>query len=125
MHSFRVNGQNVEIELRALVIPPNDRERVLLRVLPGSQEDRKSQTHPRPLSFEHMPHPQTILLLLELVQWGDLFTTINLKDAYICDELAPKRRMFQRFAFQGVAFEYNKLPIGYLLALRTFSKCVK
>lgn len=62
--------------------------------------------------------------LLELVQPGDWFTTIDLKDAYFHVEVAPKHRKFLRFAFQGTAYEYNRLPFGYSLAPRTFSKCV-
>ncbi len=48
--------------------------------------------------------------LLELVQPGDWFTTIDLKDAYFHFEVAPKHRKFLRFAFQGTAYEYNRFP---------------
>lgn len=66
----------------------------------------------------------TVRRLLELVRPGDWFTTIDLKDAYFHVEVAPKHRKFLRFAFQGIAYEYNRLPFGYSLAPRTFSKCV-
>ncbi|KAK5902612.1 hypothetical protein CesoFtcFv8_007851 [Champsocephalus esox] len=62
--------------------------------------------------------------LLALVQPGDWFTTIDLKDAYFHVEIAPKHRKYLRFAFQGIAYEYNRLPFGYSLSPRTFSKCV-
>lgn len=66
----------------------------------------------------------TVRRLLELVQPGDWFSTIDLKDAYFHVEVAPRHRKFLRFAFQGTAYEYNRLPFGYSLAPRTFSKCV-
>jgi len=66
------------------------------------------------------------LQLLELVQPGDWFTTINLKDAYFHVKIArkPKHRKYLHFAFQGIAYEYNRLPFGYSLSPRTFSKCM-
>jgi len=66
----------------------------------------------------------TIKQLLGLVLPGDWFTTIDLKDAYFHVEIAPKHRKYLRFAFQGVAYEYNRLPFGYSLSPHTFSKCV-
>ena len=66
----------------------------------------------------------TIKQLLGLVQPGDWFTTIDLNDAYFHVEIAPKHRKYLRFAFQGIAYEYNRLPFGYSLSPRTFSKCV-
>ncbi|XP_045919663.1 uncharacterized protein LOC123979658 [Micropterus dolomieu] len=66
----------------------------------------------------------TLRKLLELVQPGDWLTTIDLKDAYFHVEVARKHRKFLCFAFQGVAYEYTRLPFGYSLAPRTFSKCV-
>jgi len=58
------------------------------------------------------------------VQPSDWFTTIDLKDAYFHVKIAPKHRKYLRFAFQGVAYEYNRLPLRYSLSPRTFSKCV-
>ena len=54
---------------------------------------------------------------------GDWFTTIDLKDAYHV-EVVPKHRKFLFVAFQGIAYEYNRLSFGYSLASCTFSKCV-
>ena len=62
--------------------------------------------------------------LLELVQPGDWFPTINLKDAYFHIEVAQQHRKFLCFTFQGIAYKYNRLPFGYSLAPHTFSKCV-
>jgi len=66
------------------------------------------------------------LQLLELVQPRDWFTTIDLKDAYFHVEIArkPKHRKYLRFAFMGIAYEYNRLSFDYSLSPRTFSKCV-
>ncbi|KAL3046904.1 hypothetical protein OYC64_021178 [Pagothenia borchgrevinki] len=66
----------------------------------------------------------TVKQLLGLVQPGDWFTTIDLKDAYFHVEIAPEHRKYLRFAFQGVAYEYSRLPFGYSLSPCTFSKCV-
>ena len=66
----------------------------------------------------------TIKQLMGLVQPGDWFTTIDLKDAYFHVEIVPEHRKYVRFAFQGIAYEYNRLPFGYSLSPHTFSKCV-
>jgi len=54
-------------------------------------------------------HMLTIKQLLELVQPGDWFTTIDLRDAYFHVKIAPKHRKYLCFAFQGIAYEYNRL----------------
>jgi len=66
----------------------------------------------------------TIKQLLGLLQPGDWFTTIDLRDAYFHVEIAPKHRKYLCFALQGVACEYNRLPFSYSLSPRTFSECV-
>ena len=66
----------------------------------------------------------TIKQLLGLVQPGDWFTTIDPKDAYFHVEIAPKHRKYLCFAFQEIAYEYNRIPFGYSLFPCTFSKCV-
>ena len=58
---------------------------------------------------------------MELVQLGNWFLTIDLKDAYFHVKVAPKHRKFLCFAFQGTAYKY-RLPFGYSLALCTLSK---
>ena len=52
---------------------------------------------------------------------GNWFTTIDLKDVYFHVEIAPEHRKYLRCAFQGIAYEYNRLPFGYSLSPRTFS----
>ena len=58
--------------------------------------------------------------LMGLVQPGDWFTTIDLKDAYFHVDISPKHRKYLRFDFQGIAYEYNRLPFGYSLSPRMF-----
>lgn len=93
----------------------HDRERVLFHILPSPQEDERFQIHFGSASFEQVRCPQkvmTIKQLSELVQPRDWFTTINLKDAYCHVDVALKNRKFLCFAFQGVAYEYNRLLLG-------------
>ena len=56
---------------------------------------------------------------------GDWFISIDLKDAYFHVTVIPKHRKFLRFSFQGSHYQYNRLPFGYPLAPRIFSKCVE
>ncbi|XP_033996615.1 LOW QUALITY PROTEIN: uncharacterized protein LOC117490940 [Trematomus bernacchii] len=70
-------------------------------------------------------HMLTIRQVLECVHQGDWFTSIDLKDAYFHVAIIPKHRKYLRFSFQGISYQYNRLPFGYSLAPRTFSKCVE
>lgn len=67
----------------------------------------------------------TIKHALEYVTQGEWFVSIDLKDAYFHIPIVNKHRKFLRFAFQGVCYEYNWLPFGYMLAPRTFTKVIK
>ena len=55
----------------------------------------------------------TMRRLLELIQSGSWFTTINLKGVYFHVKVAPKHRKFLCFAFQGIAYDYNRLLFNY------------
>ena len=70
-------------------------------------------------------HMLTIRQVLECVHQGDWFTSIDLKDAYFHVAIIPKHRKYLRFSFQGIPYQYNRLPFGYSLAPCTFSKCVE
>ncbi|XP_019905069.2 uncharacterized protein LOC105026845 [Esox lucius] len=63
--------------------------------------------------------------LMECVHPGDFCVSIDLKDAYFHVPVLPRHRKFLRFAFQGQAYEYTRIPFGYALAPRTFTKCVE
>ena len=67
----------------------------------------------------------TIKRLLTCVQRNDFGISIDLKDAYFHVPIKLKHRRFLRFAFEGKKYEYTRLPFGYALAPRTFSKCVE
>ena len=56
----------------------------------------------------------TIRRLLELVQYDDLLTTIDLKDAYFHVTVVKKHRRFLHFAFQGIVYEYPALQQAVL-----------
>ncbi|XP_053289751.1 LOW QUALITY PROTEIN: uncharacterized protein LOC128450365 [Pleuronectes platessa] len=75
--------------------------------------------------MERRFHMLTIKQVLECVHQGDWFTSIDLKDAYFHVPIVSKHRRYLRFSFQGIQYQYNRLPFGYSLAPRTFSKCVE
>ncbi|MGH0148237.1 UNVERIFIED_CONTAM: hypothetical protein FKN15_012174 [Acipenser sinensis] len=62
--------------------------------------------------------------ILQSVQPGVWFTTVDLKDAYFHVSIHPVHRKYLCFAFQGSVFEFSMLPFGLSLAPRTFSKCM-
>ncbi len=55
---------------------------------------------------------------------GDWFMSVDLKDAYFHIQVAPHHRRFLRFAFEGVAYQYNVLPFGLSLAPCTYTRCM-
>ncbi|KAK7909772.1 hypothetical protein WMY93_014456 [Mugilogobius chulae] len=63
--------------------------------------------------------------LLECVSQGDWMTSVDLTDAYFHVSIVPEHRKFLRFSVAGKCYEYCRLPFGYSLAPRTFSKCVE
>ncbi|KAI3360259.1 hypothetical protein L3Q82_014572 [Scortum barcoo] len=75
--------------------------------------------------MERRFHMLTIKQVLECVHQDDWFTSIDLKDAYFHVPIIPKHMRFLRFSFQGIQYQYNRLPFGYSLAPRTFSRCVE
>ena len=64
-------------------------------------------------------------LLLESVQQGDYAVSLDLKDAYHHLAIVERHRKFFRFSYQGRAFQYSRLPFGFKLAPRTFTKCLE
>ncbi|XP_010863572.2 uncharacterized protein LOC105006635 [Esox lucius] len=64
-------------------------------------------------------------LLLEAFLPGDFCSSIDLKDAYFHVPIVRRHRKFFRFAFLGKAYEYTRIPFGYALVPRTFSKCLE
>ncbi len=62
--------------------------------------------------------------ILSQVQEGDLFITVDLKEAYFHIQVVQRHRNILRFAFGGKAYQYKVLPFGLALAPRTFTKCM-
>ncbi len=50
---------------------------------------------------------------------GDWFMSLDLKDAYFHIEVVPHHKLFLRFAFKGLAYQYKVLPFGLSLATST------
>ena len=59
--------------------------------------------------------------LLGLVQPGDWFTTIDLKNAYFHGEIAPRAQKVFAFCLPGGSLRVQQMPFGYSLSPRTFS----
>ncbi|XP_073732565.1 uncharacterized protein [Misgurnus anguillicaudatus] len=81
---------------------------------------RPLNTHLKVLKF-HMLHTVDVL---QSIQEGDWFTTIDLKDAYFHVPIVPHHRQFLRFAFEGQAYQFCVLPFGKALAPRVFTRCI-
>ncbi len=66
----------------------------------------------------------TLKQILSQICLGDWFMSLDLKDAYFHIQIAPHHRWFLRFAFEGVAYQYQVVPFGLSLAPRTFTRCM-
>lgn len=62
--------------------------------------------------------------ILESLEKGEWFTSIDLKDAYFHVPVCPDHRPFLRFAFQGQAYQFKVLPFGLSLSPRVFTRVV-
>src|SRR4029434_6250772 len=63
--------------------------------------------------------------LVQFIRPNDWFITIDLKDAYFHVPIHHRHRRYLRFAFGGIAYQFNALPFGLSLAPRVFTKCVE
>src|SRR4029434_8939827 len=63
--------------------------------------------------------------LVQFIRPNDWFVKIDLKDAYFHIPIHHRHRRYLRFAFGGIAYQFNALPFGLSLAPRVFTKCVK
>ncbi len=59
-----------------------------------------------------------------LVQEGDWFITVDLKDANFHIQVVQGHRKFLSFAFGGKTYQYKVLPFGLALAQRPFTKSI-
>ena len=64
-------------------------------------------------------------LLSSLVQPGDWFTNVDLKDAYFHVLIVPTQQKYLRFMWEGIMFQFTCLPFGLSSAPRTFTKLMK
>jgi hypothetical protein len=63
--------------------------------------------------------------LLECIHNKDFCISVDLKEAYFHMLVHPRHRKFLHFAFQGVAYEYARMPFRYALTPPIFSKCME
>ena len=63
--------------------------------------------------------------LLECIHMNDLCTSVDLRDPYFHVQVLPCHRKFLRIDFQGMGYEYTRMPFVYALAPRTFHKCAE
>src|SRR4029434_2079206 len=63
--------------------------------------------------------------LVQFIRPNDWFMTIDLKDAYFHIPIHHRHRKYLRFAFGGIAYQFNALPFGLSLTPRVFTKCVE
>lgn len=65
-------------------------------------------------------HPR----LFRLVQKGDWFTSMDLKDMHFRIPIMQRHRKYLRFAFQDTSYKFCILPFILSLALKIFSVVV-
>src|SRR4029434_7121644 len=63
--------------------------------------------------------------LVQFIRPNDWFITIDSKVAYFHVPIHHRHRRYLRFAFGGIAYQFNALPFGLSLAPRVFTKCVE
>ncbi|XP_039211541.1 exocyst complex component 3 isoform X1 [Crotalus tigris] len=65
---------------------------------------------------------QTLHSILTSIRWGDLLTSIDLKEAYLHIPILPAHRRYLRFCYLNRHFQYRALPFGLSSAPRVFTK---
>ena len=92
----------------------------------GSNEKRPV-VNMRPLSpYVASPHfkMEGLNVARELIEQGDWFARLDLKDAYLHVPLHPLIRLWFRYRVQGTLYQWCTLPFGFRDAPRTFQKLV-
>ena len=92
----------------------------------GTQEKRPV-VNMRPLSpFVVSPHfkMEGLNVARDLIEQGDWFARLDLKDAYLHVPLHPLIRLWFRYRVQGTLYQWCTLPFGFRDAPRTFQKLV-
>lgn len=62
--------------------------------------------------------------VLQSIDHGEWFTSVDLKDAYFHVPIAQQHRQFLRFAYRGRCWQFRVLPFGLSLSPRVFTRCV-
>lgn len=62
--------------------------------------------------------------MMSVVQPGDWFTFIDLKDTYFHVPIVAHHQPFLQFAFQGRNYQFKELPFGLSLSPMVFTRCV-
>lgn len=76
------------------------------------------------VKYEHFKQ-ETFKVVLDLVQEGDFFTSIDLQDAYFSVPIHPDYQKFLKFSFDGQLLMFRCLPFGLASAPRCFTKILK
>ncbi len=78
-------------------------------------------------NFVHYEHfkQETFLIVLDLIQKNDFFTSIDLKDAYFSIPIHTDYQKFLKFIWNGQLFQFVCLPFGLSSAPRVFTKILK
>lgn len=63
--------------------------------------------------------------LCQSVRQGDWFTSVDLQETYFHIDIFPAHWKYLRFAYQGTAYKYMRIPFGMALAPRVFTKFVE
>ena len=75
---------------------------------------------------EYLPFKmEDISQLKDILQRGDYMTKLDLQDAYLAIPVGPKSKIFSRFFWKGVLYQFTCLSFGLLPSARLFAKTLK
>lgn len=77
--------------------------------------------------FVHYEHfkQETFNVVLDLVQEGDFFTSLDLCDAYFSIAVQEFFQKYLKFVWQGQLYKFVCVPFGYSMAPRLFTKILR
>ena len=76
------------------------------------------------VSYEHFKQ-ETFSTVLDIVQKEDLFTSLDLSDAYFAIPVADQFQCYLKFVWLGQMYKFVCVPFGYSMAPRLFTKILK
>ena len=75
---------------------------------------------------EYLPFKmEDISQLKDILRRGDYMTKLDLQDAYLTIPVGPKSKIFLRFFWKGVLYQFTCLPFGLSPSARLFTKTLK